>query len=817
MDATTAFCLLMLCGIIQQQNASNLLNVIPRKTVKYQSENLKSFEKQGLSNFSSLLLSEETNTLYAGVKEYILVFDLNNISKEISRVSWNASEDIKHQCLRKGKSKAQCNNYILIMHKINATNLYVCGTNAFNPACRYMVNDNMKLKFYTNATEAGKGRCPYDPTRSFASLMVDGALYTATSNNFLGTEPIILRSIKNPLRTEYKASWLNEPTFIHMELIQENEAVSESDKIYVFFTETSTEFEFYDKLRVSRVAQLCKGDLGGKRPLTKKWTSFLKSTLLCSVPELQFQFNILQDVFVVKNSNWRETIIYGIFTQQWGKLDISAVCAFQMESIQDIFLKGYFKGPVALEGSHMKWVVYWGDVPTPRPGACADFSALGYNSSLDMPTRVFQFVRDHPLMDGVVNSVGLQPVFLKRGTKYTQLIISQATDLNNVTYDIFFLGTDKGYLHKTLNCHGEIIILEEIQLFPSPEPVQILKLASLKGLLYASSPSQLVQLPVAICSWYKQCFDCILARDPYCAWSLSLHNCILLAKHLENLQDLIQSIRNGDINKCPEVEKKIRMYPVTLGSSPHLDCEPLSNTANLLWMFNKSRLLEEEAKYLIRTKGLVVFNATVADMGLYECQSVEKVKGRTFRVTVAVYLLQPQPERTFYSPKCDLSNQIISEMADPKNKSLAVPKMENPGQSPSRSIQSSFFSLIVVGSTVALPFFLLLSWNIYKGYIALPWASISKTSVAESASPEMNLEQVDLTQTSSSSQTMTSIDKSSPLISSSKVDCSIDMKPSITSTKICGSSNYLVMDETKIPDKDYEIQACSQGMSSTIL
>uniref|UniRef100_A0A670XU62 Sema domain-containing protein n=1 Tax=Pseudonaja textilis TaxID=8673 RepID=A0A670XU62_PSETE len=378
--------------------------------------------------------------------------------------------------IKTSAASAECNNYILVVHKINATNLYVCGTNAFHP-----VIDNMKLKLYTRAADS-RGRCPYEPTVSYASLMVDGALYTATSNNFLGTEPIILRSFRNPLRTEYKASWLNEPTFVHMELIQENEAVSDSDRIYVFFTETATEFEFYDKLRVSRVAQLCKGDLGGKRTLKKRWTSFLKSTLLCSVPELQFQFNILQDVFVVKNSNWRETIIYGIFTQQWGKLDISAVCAFQMETIQDIFLKGSFKDPVALENSHMKWVMYRGDVPTPRPGACADVSALhlGYTSSLDLPDKVLQFVRDHPLMDSIVNSVGLQPVFLKRGTKYTQLIISQTTDLDNVTYDIFFLGTDKGYLHKTLNCHGEIIILEEIQLFPSAEPVQILKLASLK-------------------------------------------------------------------------------------------------------------------------------------------------------------------------------------------------------------------------------------------------------------------------------------------------------------------------------------------------
>ncbi|KAM6465777.1 semaphorin-4E-like [Liasis olivaceus] len=824
MGTVAAFCLLMLCGTIWQQDVSSLLNCIPRKTVKYQSENLKIFEKQQLSNFSTLLLSEGTNTLYAGVKDYILAFDLNDISKERSRVSWFASEDSQLQCLRKGKSKAECNNYILIMHKINATSLYVCGTNAFHPACRYMVIDNMKLKLHTRATES-RGRCPYEPTVSYASLMVDGALYSATSNNFLGTEPIILRSFRNPLRTEYKASWLNEPTFIHMELIQENEAVSDSDRIYVFFTETAIEFEFYDKLRVSRIAQLCKSDLGGKRTLKKRWTSFLKSTLICSVPELQFQFNVLQDVFVVKNSNWWETIFYGIFTQQWGKLDISAVCAFRMETIQDVFLKGNFKGPVALEDSHMKWVMYRGDVPTPRPGACANVSALhlGYTSSLDLPDKVLQFARDHPLMDSIVNSIGLQPVFLKRGTKYIQLVVTQTNDLDNVTYDIFLLGTDKGYLHKAVNCHGEIIIVEEIQLFPSAEPVQILKLASLKGLLYASSPSQLVQLPVATCSWYKQCFDCILARDPYCAWSLSLHSCILLANHLGHSQDLIQSVRNGDISKCPEVEKKIKRYPVILGSSPHLSCEPLSNIANFLWMFNKSRLLKEEAKYLIHTKGLIVFNVTVADTGLYECQSVEKVSGRKIWVTVAVYLLQPQPEKGFHGPKCDLANQMCSEIAGPKGESLAVPETENPRQKPSRRIQGSLFSLIAVGSAFALLFFLLLSWNVYKGYISLPWKSTCKTSAdaAESASPEMSLEQVDLTQTSSPSQTMTILtDRSTPLMTSSKVECSMKMKPNINSTKggiLCGSSSCLVMDETKIPDESHEIPDCAKGRSSTPL
>ncbi|XP_062452036.1 semaphorin-4C-like [Rhea pennata] len=46
--------------------------------------------------------------------------------------------------------------------------------------------------------EDSRGKCPFEPTLKYASLFVDGAFYSATSNNFLGTEPIILRSMRNP-------------------------------------------------------------------------------------------------------------------------------------------------------------------------------------------------------------------------------------------------------------------------------------------------------------------------------------------------------------------------------------------------------------------------------------------------------------------------------------------------------------------------------------------------------------------------------------------------------------------------------------------
>lgn len=41
------------------------------------------------------------------------------------------------------------------------------------------------------------------------SHLVGNDLYTATSMNFLGSEPILLRSSPVPIRTEYSDSWLN--------------------------------------------------------------------------------------------------------------------------------------------------------------------------------------------------------------------------------------------------------------------------------------------------------------------------------------------------------------------------------------------------------------------------------------------------------------------------------------------------------------------------------------------------------------------------------------------------------------------------------
>lgn len=48
---------------------------------------------------------------------------------------------------------------------------------------------------------------------------------------------------------------------------------------------------------------------------------------------------------------------------------MSAVCAYSVSAIGDVFNEGKFKTPVTVETSHVKWVMYSGELPNPRPGS----------------------------------------------------------------------------------------------------------------------------------------------------------------------------------------------------------------------------------------------------------------------------------------------------------------------------------------------------------------------------------------------------------------------------------------------------------------
>ncbi|XP_051497829.1 semaphorin-4D isoform X5 [Apus apus] len=527
---------------------------VPRITWEHREVQLIYFHESEVSNYSTLLLSEDEDFLYVGAREVIFALNAVNIAEKQHELCWKVTEDKRIKCAVKGKSEqTECRNYVRVLQQLNDTFLYVCGTNAFQPTCDYLNLISFELG---GKYEDGKGRCPFDPAQSYTSVMVDEELYSGTSYNFLGSEPIISRhSHQSPLRTEYAIPWLNEPSFVFADVIRadQNSTDGEDDKIYFFFTEVSVEYEFVGKLMIPRIARVCKRDQGGLRTLQKKWTSFLKARLICTIPDKNLIFNIISDAFILKSPTLKEPVIYGVFTPQLNNIGLSAVCAYNLSTVEEVFSKGKYMQSATVEQSHTKWVRYNGEIPNPRPGACInnEARASNYMSSLNLPDKTLQFVKDHPLMDDSVTPMGDRPRLVKRDVKYTQIVVDRVRVLNGTIYDVMFISTDRGALHKAISYENGMHIIEETQLFPNFEPVQTLLLSSKKGrrYLYAGSNSGVVQSPVAFCDKYTTCVDCVLARDPYCAWKPLEASCIDIFKEGEVERNWIQNI-GGDASSC---------------------------------------------------------------------------------------------------------------------------------------------------------------------------------------------------------------------------------------------------------------------------
>lgn len=62
---------------------------------------------------------------------------------------------------------------------------------------------------------------------------------------------------------------------------------------------------------------------------------------------------------------------------------------------------------------------------------------MGIHSSLHMPDKVLNFVKDHFLMDSVIRS---SPLLLKRSVRYTQIAVHKIQGMERA-YDVLFIGT----------------------------------------------------------------------------------------------------------------------------------------------------------------------------------------------------------------------------------------------------------------------------------------------------------------------------------------------------------------------------------------
>ncbi|XP_077370979.1 sema domain, immunoglobulin domain (Ig), short basic domain, secreted, (semaphorin) 3H isoform X2 [Festucalex cinctus] len=615
----------------------------------------------------SLLPDKDGMHLYVAMKDNLLSTSMDDITQNPRKLHWPASPDRVQECLMAGKDpEMECANFLRVLQPYNKTHLYVCGTGAFNPRCAFIATSVFQQSGHQtlsySQTECGKGKCPYDPFQKTASAVVDGELYAGITSDFMSRDSAFFRSLGNRhvIRTEqYDSTWMQDAQFVRVAPLSETDN-PEDDKVYVFFTERAQEAEgAAGKVLYSRVARVCKNDIGGQRSLVNKWSTFQKARLVCSVPGpdgLQTHFDQLQDVFILHGKDKKNPLIYGLFTTSSDILNGSAVCVYRMEDVVRAF-KGNF---LHKEGPQYKWAEFTGKVPYPRPGTCPSSTYGSYSSTREYPDDVIFFSRTHPLLEENVLPLGERPLLVRVGVRYkfSKLLVDRVEAVDS-TYDVLFIGTDSGLVLKAIHLPREHdpsqeVTLEQLEVFQYKSPVTVMTLSKKKW-LFVGSREGVSQLRLYQCELYGEaCAECCLARDPYCTWDG--HACSPYmptvrrrnARHLGEDEDpLTQCVRQG---AGLRVEAEQRLMMVAEGNSTYLECLPRSRHAAVTWYKQAgenspelNQVMSGEQVVVIE-RGVLIRRAELSHSGVYHCQ-VEEHGYHWTSVTVHLAVWSPSAER----------------------------------------------------------------------------------------------------------------------------------------------------------------------------
>ncbi|KAJ8281238.1 hypothetical protein GJAV_G00065180 [Gymnothorax javanicus] len=516
-----------------------------------------------------------------------------------------------------------CENIVTVIEPFQGC-LFICGTNANMPLCWkvYPTVGTQSSRVIKNGEGAEISPPVY--TQNSLSLTVEGDLYAAAPLSADGLLVQFRRKAGNRTRVWMYDKWLTEPTFVSASWIRHRED-RDQEKIYMFFREKNLDPCPDADPWISRIARVCKVDEGGpKRFFQSIWTSFLKARLACGIQGDRVHFNRLQDVHVQHADDWRHSRVYALFTSSW---NASAICVYSLDEIESVFQKSSFKG--------------WSkEIPNPRPGACVA-------NSKAIPVETLRILKEHPEMSQWIWPLQRQAPFYITNTAYTRIAVDTVTAVDGHPHNILLLATDNGVIHKILEDNNMPFIISEIRLLNHVGPVQSMKLLSEKGKLLVGFRDRLGQLDLRSCRGYgSSCADCVLARDPYCAWSSS--GCG------PAVQGAIQNVIGGSTGVCnqsgtdhqrqrlPSHDPLPDSHILPAGVAFYLSCPVHSRHASYGWEHNGRNLQCIITETQTQPDCLYLIPAVKSEhYGTYKCVSTERNYTRVHKS----YQLQPLVER----------------------------------------------------------------------------------------------------------------------------------------------------------------------------
>ncbi|XP_043084224.1 semaphorin-7A isoform X2 [Puntigrus tetrazona] len=350
---------------------------------------------------------------------------------------------------------------------------------------------------------------------------------------------------------------------------------------------------------------------GPKQFLQNIWTSFLKARLVCGIPRESLYFNRLQDVFIQHADDWRDSQVYALFSSSWNS---TAVCIYSLEELDNVFEHSSFKGSEA--------------IPNPRPGTCV-------KQSNSIPIPNLQFIKDHPEMKNWIHPIKKETPFFTSNKNFTKIAVDRVRASDGNMHNVLLLATDNGVIFKILVNSSNAFIISETHLLNGSAPVHSMKLDSVKRKLFVGYPGQISVLDLQRCQDYNaSCEECVLSRDPYCAWTAQ--GCTTQTR------GGIQNIANGFTDVCRpksggrftrEVKQSSAaplkiLHHLHTGVPFYLSCPVDSNHATYKWEHDQKSIPCQKTQ----SECLLLIPAMSSGMyGDYKCTSHELDYTKTVR------------------------------------------------------------------------------------------------------------------------------------------------------------------------------------------
>ncbi|XP_069798571.1 semaphorin-7A-like [Narcine bancroftii] len=560
-----------------------------------------------------------------------------------------------------------CENVITVIQRVNRTSIIICGTHGGSPKCWFLPDNGTQLARDNQGhklVKDGKDISPSAPTQRPITITVDEDLYSAISSTKQKSGSI-QRSHGRAKHLKTEDRWFQNPTFVGSAWIQLKD--SNKDEIYFFFRETNDSTALDGEPYKAYIGRVCKGDEGGSKAAAQNsFSTFLKARLICGFPAESRLFNKIEDAFVLfDKDDLRNTVVYGVFSSLWNS---TAVCAYSQTDIEWTFRNSRLKGFTGnLAGGHWPGMDIWssdgraamtrirgqgigswdGQAPGVRicgwgvgswdgqvAGAWVLSWAIGTTEGHEcvkgnVPRNVLTTIRNFPEIEDPIYPIKRHPIYVMKHNNYTRLAADRVKGANQDFYNVLFLGTGNGKIHKVLHHQGKAFIISELNPFTDEAPVTTMMLDSRTGHLFVGTPVETVRLPLASCGEYgRTCAQCVATRDPYCGWDRDSGKCVAVPQSpnitnsevLQSLEQLNVSICGSASDVVPLDEEPTELI-VSSGAYLYLPCPVKSYHAIYTWSYN----LEDHFACTIKDGSCpLMFNGEFPmSEGLFKCTAIE--------------------------------------------------------------------------------------------------------------------------------------------------------------------------------------------------